>query len=204
MDNVVFTTYDLNIFWEEFYSDYAGQWYDDRLTVDVYIYEELNTGAVNRKEAGLKFKVSREESLIIAEHFPENEYGHDWFVFIESFINVAPEQVKDMLDKLPALNNKEETKMVDVVEEKVKPVSMTSLNAYSVEGANYVPEGVTIQLNFSTHARPGGGIVATSSVGLTTEEAVELMDRIEVALAENKRAENERKVVRDFYLSQED
>ena len=196
-------TYDLNIFWEEFYSDYAGQWFDDRLTIDVYIYEQ-GDGILDRREAGLKFKVSREESLIIAEHFPEKEYGYDWFVFMDSCIDVMPEGVKEMLSKLPALENKGETKMVDVVEKKVEVVSMTSVNAYSVEGASYVPDGVTVQLNFSTHARPGGGIVATSSVALTTEEAVELMDRIENALAENKRAENERNVDRDFYLSQED
>ena len=97
--------------------------------------------------------------------------------------------------------------MVDVVEQKeeVKVVNATtSVSAYSVEGANFVPDGVTVQVNFSTHAKPSRGIVASSSVGLTTAEAVELMDCIESALAANKRAENERNIIRDFYIGKED
>lgn len=203
MREVTVREYDLNIFWEEFYDKYLGTWWDDKLTIDVYKYEAGDDWA-DKKEVGLTFKLTREESLALIEHFPEDEYGTDWFVFLPEVIHHLPERVVNIfgreLPELEPVDVKEEVVMNEVIDDVVveRGMSHTSSLVLSVMDESFVPSDKTIQLSFATHLR-GGGIVSTCSVELTDEEAVELIDKIEEVMAANKRTMNERKVLADFY-----
>lgn len=201
---VTYRTYDLNIFWEEFYDKYLGTWWDDKLTIDVYKYE---TGFQwsDRQSVGLTFKCTREESLEIIEHFPENEYGNDWFVFIEQVMDKFPERVQNILkENLPALEPVEKVMKEEIIMDNVVEVESNckqNFTIISVMDESFVPAGKDIQIGITTHMRPGKGIVASSSFALSEEEAVRLMDEIEEVLAENKRKRAEREVLRNFYSS---
>ena len=209
MDDETYRTYDLNIFWEEFYDKHLGSWLDDKLTIDVYDYE-TNDFSCSRQEMGVTFKCTREESLAIAEHFSENEYGSDWWVFMDEALPYFSDRIKKILAGLPEIHqtNEEETIMNEtiekVTEQKYQPVTKKSLQVFSVWEHSYVPQDAAIQVGVSTHVRGGDGsrgIVDSISFTLTTEEAVELIDALEGAIADNKRAEDERQVIRDFYES---
>lgn len=203
---VTYRTYDLNIFWEEFYDKYLGTWWDDKLTIDVYKYE---TGFQwsDRQSVGLTFKCTREESLEIIEHFPENEYGSDWFVFIEQVMDKFPERVQNILkENLPALEPVEKVMKEEIIMDNVVEVESNckqNFTVISVMDESFVPAGKDVQIGITTHMRPGKGIVASSSFALTEQEAVLLMDEIEEVLAENKRKKAEREVLRNFYTSTE-
>lgn len=206
MDNATYRTYDLNIFWEEFYDKRLGTWLDDKLTIDVYLYEADSYGS-DHKEVGMTFKCSREESLKIVEHFTEEEYGNDWFVFIEEALPYLPQTVRDVLANLPELEQptEGEKNMNETIEQVTyEPKTVKSIQVLPVWEHSYVPQDAMIQIGVSTHVRGGSddkGIVNSLSFTMTTEEAVELIDAIEEAIAANKRAEVERQVVREFYES---
>lgn len=201
---VLYRTYDLNIFWEEFYDQYLGSWLDDKLTIDVYIYECVEEWS-DRQNVGLTFKCTREESLQIAEHFPEEEYGSDWFMFLDDAMDKFPERVKNILNEnLPALPPVEnETKEETIMNETIESNCKQSFTIVSVMDESFVPEGKAVSLGITTHMRPGKGITSSASFILTEEEAVDLMDRIEEVLAENARKRNEREVLANFYASTE-
>lgn len=201
-ERVTFREYELNIFWEEFWDKYLGTWWDDKLTIDVYKYESGSDWS-HHKEVGLTFKLTREESLALIEHFPEEEYGADWFSFLPEVIGVLPERAVNILGReLPELEpveTKEEVVMDEIIESVTESAaSHTSVLVMSVMDEWFVPSEKTIQVNFNTHLNMGG-ILSSSSIELTDEEAVELIDRIEEVMAENKRTLNERKVLADFY-----
>jgi hypothetical protein len=203
---VEYRTYDLNIFWEEFYDKYLGTWWDDKLTIDVYEYEAGKDWS-DRKNVGLTFKCTREESLAIVEHFKEEEYGHDWFVFIEEALPYFSDRIKKILAALPEIEqpNKEEIIMSETIEQvKYEPKTTKSINVIPVWEESFVPKDAMLQVGVTTHVRGGDddrGIVNSVSFTLTTEEAVELIDELESGIAKNKRAENERQVIREFYES---
>ena len=207
MDNATYRTYDLNIFWEEFWDKRLGTWWDDKLTIDVYLYEADNHSS-DRKEMGMTFKCSREESLKIIEHFTEEEYGSDWFVFIEEALPHLPQAVRDVLANLPELEQptKGEKNMNETIEQVTyEPKTTKSINVIPVWEHSYVPKDAMLQIGITTHVRGGDddkGIVNSTSFTLTTEEAVRLIDEIENGIAANKRAEMERQVVREFYEKQ--
>lgn len=207
MDDATYRTYDLNIFWEEFYDKRLGTWWDDKLTIDVYLYEADNQGS-DRKEMGMTFKCSREESLKIIEHFTEEEYGSDWFVFIDEALPYLPEAVRDVLATLPEIEQptKGEKNMNETIEQvKYEPKTTKSINVIPVWEESFVPKDAMLQVGVTTHVRGGDddrGIVSSISFTLTTEEAVELIDELENGIAKNKRAENDRQVIREFYEKQ--
>lgn len=207
MDNVDYRTYDLNIFWEEFYDKHLGTWLDDKLTIDVYHYESSEQSS-NQREMGLTFKCTREESLAIAERFTEEEYGSDWWVFIEEALPYFSDRIKKILADLPEIEqpNKEEIIMNETIEQvKYEPKTTKSINVIPVWEESFVPKDAMLQVGVTTHVRGGyddKGIVNSISFTLTTEEAVELIDELENGIAKNKRAENDRQVIRDFYEKQ--
>jgi hypothetical protein len=207
MDDATYRTYDLNIFWEEFYDKYLGTWWDDKLTIDVYLYE-ANDNSCERKEMGMTFKCTREESLAIVEHFTEADYGHDWFVFIEEALPYFWERIKDILATLPEIEQptKGEKNMNETIEQvKYEPKTTKSINVIPVWEESFVPKDAMLQVGVTTHVRgdeDDKGIVNSISFTLTTKEAVELIDELENGIAKNKRAENDRQVIREFYEKQ--
>jgi hypothetical protein len=71
---------DLNIFYKEFYTERLGTWWDDKLTIDAYIYESDGHG-VRKYETGVLIRCDEYETKHLAEQFPMEEYGSDWWIF---------------------------------------------------------------------------------------------------------------------------
>jgi hypothetical protein len=97
--------YDLNIFYKEDYDlETEETTWDEFLTIDVYIREEDEYGVRNYNTETL-FTCTPEESVAIAEFYPENEYGSDWWEFLDNFIKVAPARIVSLLKALPSLED---------------------------------------------------------------------------------------------------
>lgn len=94
-------TYDLNIFFADLgYNEETDQneW-ETRLTIVAYVYQ--NDAGVSKTEVAT-FYTTEEESVAIRKHFPEEEYGDDWWEFIDNFLPVAPARIASLLKTLPA------------------------------------------------------------------------------------------------------
>ena len=75
-----YRTLDLNMFYKEFYTKELGTWWDDKLTIEVYIREEDDEG-IRNIETGVLIKCDFYETKWLADQFPMDEYGSDWWVF---------------------------------------------------------------------------------------------------------------------------
>ena len=71
---------DLNIFYKEFYTERLGTWWDDKLTIDAYIYESDGNG-VRKYETDVLIRCDEYETKYLAEQFPMEEYGSDFWIF---------------------------------------------------------------------------------------------------------------------------
>ena len=89
-------TIDLNIFYREDWTEEAGTTWSDTLTIDTYIYEQDGYGT-RKYEAGLLIECTPEETAVIAKHYPEAEYGSDWWDFIDNFELVGPASIVDQI-----------------------------------------------------------------------------------------------------------
>lgn len=89
-------TIDLNIFYRENYEPERGTWWSDTLTIDPYVYEQDSYG-VRKYETGLLIECTPEETAEIAKHYPENEYGSDWWDFAENFLPLAPARIASLI-----------------------------------------------------------------------------------------------------------
>jgi hypothetical protein len=90
--------YDLNIFYKD-----LGDTLSDTLTIDVYLYD-YPEGGTSTQHAGVILQCTLAETRQIAPDFPEEEYGHDWFTFSDTFAvqcKTMPERVAEMLNDLP-------------------------------------------------------------------------------------------------------
>lgn len=94
-------TYDLNIFFADLgYNEETDQneW-ETRLTIQPYLYEQDSAGT--RKTLMCTFYATEEESELLRKAYPQDEYGDDWFDFIENFLEVAPARLVSLLKTLP-------------------------------------------------------------------------------------------------------
>ena len=97
-------TYDLNIFYREEWDDVQKEaYYTDRLTIEVYIYESDEYG-VRKYDTGLVFDCDEFETLEIASQYPEDEYGMDWWDFLDNF-KVPTRRIARILNQLPELDD---------------------------------------------------------------------------------------------------
>lgn len=87
---------DLNIFYREDYTEETGTTWSDTLTIDPYIYEEDDRG-VRKHEVQLLIECTPEETSIIAKHYPQDEYGSDWWDFAENFLEFAPPRIASLI-----------------------------------------------------------------------------------------------------------
>lgn len=88
---------DLNIFYREDYDeDTDTTVWADTLTIDVYIREEDQYGVRNR-ETGMLIECTPAETDVIAPHYPEMEYGTDWWDFADNFLEFAPARVASLI-----------------------------------------------------------------------------------------------------------
>jgi hypothetical protein len=102
--------YDLNVFYEDLgtYSPEDGEpMYADIYTIQPSAYYVVKDSNVSNRIYFESFKLTLEETRAIAPDFPEDEYGDDFFISLEYFIDTCkalPDSVKSALDKLPDLN----------------------------------------------------------------------------------------------------
>lgn len=100
--------YDLNIFFREDWSPRFGVTLTDNLIIDVYIYE-IDGEAVRRYTTDTIIEATIEETKEIVKHYPQNEYGTDWWEFAENFLTIAPPRIYDILMSLPGANKESGT-----------------------------------------------------------------------------------------------
>jgi hypothetical protein len=78
-------TLDLNIFYREDWSKESGTTWSDTLTIEAYIYESDAYG-VRKYDTGVLIECDEYETAFIAEQFPMEEYGSDWFIFADEVV----------------------------------------------------------------------------------------------------------------------
>ena len=93
MDNRVL---DLNIFYREDWSKEAGTTWSDTLTIEPYIYESDGSG-VRKYDTHVLIECDEFETQWIAEQFPMEEYGSDWFIFRDEVV-IPSRRIKRILD----------------------------------------------------------------------------------------------------------
>jgi hypothetical protein len=102
--------YDLNVFYEDTgeYSLEDGEpIYPDVLTVQPSIYYVVKDTWESSRIYMESFKLTLEETRAIAPDFPMDEWGDDFFIGLEHFIETCkalPDSLKAKLDELPDLN----------------------------------------------------------------------------------------------------
>ena len=103
-----FREYDLNVFYAEDYDVESEETtWDQCYTIQpsVYQYDEIDqTSTRVYLEA---FKISLEETRAIAPDFPEEEWGSDFFITLDTFYDACqalPGRVKQILSTLPPLD----------------------------------------------------------------------------------------------------
>jgi hypothetical protein len=89
-------TIDLNIFYREDWDAETGTTWSDTLTIDPYIYETDEYGT-RKYETSLLIECTPEETAEIVKHYPEHEYGSDWWDFLDNFENVGPASIVELL-----------------------------------------------------------------------------------------------------------
>ena len=90
---------DLNIFYKEFYTERLGTWWDDKLTIDAYIYESDGNG------------VRKYETKHLAEQFPMEEYGSDWWIFRDE-VDMPSRRIAKILGGIKIDQNFQEPQIV--------------------------------------------------------------------------------------------
>lgn len=100
-------TIDLNIFYRENWEELEGTWWSETLTIDPYIYESDEHGT-RKYETELLIECTAEETAEIAKHYPENEYGVDWWDFFDNFKEFGPTRIVDLINTI-SLDRKTES-----------------------------------------------------------------------------------------------
>lgn len=99
--------WDLNIFLEDLGHDENGinQW-ADVLTINPVIYyvdtEDRRSWNVWTE---IIHKATFAETRYILAQRPDAEWGSDWTESLESFLDIAPPRLAELLEQLPKLNN---------------------------------------------------------------------------------------------------
>jgi hypothetical protein len=99
--------YDLNVFYAEDWSEKKGTTWDECYTIQPSAYYVVRDSNVSNRIYFESFKLTLAETRAIAPDFPEDEWGSDFFMTLDYFIDtckVLPDSVKSTLDKLPDLN----------------------------------------------------------------------------------------------------
>jgi hypothetical protein len=96
--------YELNIFYKEEWDDINKSAYrTDLLTIDVYI-SESNRNGIHKYDTGLIFDCDEFETLEIASQFPVEEYGLDWWIFLDEVV-IPTKRIMRILSELPDLDS---------------------------------------------------------------------------------------------------
>lgn len=91
---------DLNMFYrEDWDAETEETTWSNLLTIDPYIYVEDGRGT-RKYETPLLIECTWEETKAIAEHYPEDEYGSDWWDFAENFLAFAPERIASLINTI--------------------------------------------------------------------------------------------------------
>jgi hypothetical protein len=104
--------YDLNVFYQDLGRDHNGvnQW-SNVYTIQPSVYVGVDDGTSLGRTFRLylnAFTLTLEETRAIAPDFPESEWGDDFFVTLDYFLELCqtlPNTVKAKLDKLPPLDS---------------------------------------------------------------------------------------------------
>ena len=107
-DQINYVEYDLNVFYEDLGTDC-----DNHQSADVYTIEPLVCVVFNNKSDSTilpmeAFKLSLEETRAIAPDFPTKEWGDNFFISLEYFLDTCktlPDSVKAKLDALPPVES---------------------------------------------------------------------------------------------------
>lgn len=100
-------TIDLNIFYREDYDEVTlfSTW-AKTLTIDPYIYEQDDSGT-RKYETPLLIECTPEETAEIAKHYPEDEYGSDWWDFADNFLEFAPVRIASLIKTISVVPDAE-------------------------------------------------------------------------------------------------
>lgn len=89
-------TIDLNIFFREDWTEEEGTTWSETLTIDPYIYEDDERGT-RKYETPLLIECTPSETAEILKHYPESEYGSDWWAFADEVLEIAPARIASLI-----------------------------------------------------------------------------------------------------------
>lgn len=104
MDNVTYAEYDLNLFLPD--EDVREQY--DLYTVQPSAYIEHEDGRTTRHYLK-SISLDLAETRMLKPDFPVDFWGSDFFISLESFLNIAnaiPPRLKEFIDGLPEIGTK--------------------------------------------------------------------------------------------------
>jgi hypothetical protein len=93
--------YDLNLFYKEDWSEEEGTTWSDNLWMQIYLY--INDDQGSRTYEGPLFELDLAETRALAPDFPEDEYGTDFWIGVDAFLEQAkavPESILIQLNNL--------------------------------------------------------------------------------------------------------
>jgi hypothetical protein len=109
-DQINHVEYDLNVFYEDLGTeddDGNNQW-ADVYTIQPAVYVIFNNESDSTRLYMEAFKLSLEETRAIAPDFPVEDWGDDFFISLEYFLEMCktlPDSVKAKLDALPPIES---------------------------------------------------------------------------------------------------
>jgi len=104
-------TLDLNIFYREIGPDINGDYgIEDTLTIDPYIYES-DGGGVRKYDTDVLIECDAFETQWLAEQFPVEEYGTDWWIFANE-TQMPSRRIKRILDGIQIDQNQQAASIV--------------------------------------------------------------------------------------------
>jgi hypothetical protein len=101
--------YDLNVFYADLGHDEndINQW-EDVYTIQPSVYFVVKDTWTSHRMYMEAFKLDLAETRAIAPDFPIEEWGDDFFISLEYFVNtckVLPESISSKLDRLPPIES---------------------------------------------------------------------------------------------------
>ena len=91
---------DLNIFYRENWTEEIGTTWSNTLTIEPYIRTYEDNGAVHNTETGVLIECDEFETQWLAEQFPAEEYGDDFWISADEVV-VPSRRIKNILKSIP-------------------------------------------------------------------------------------------------------
>lgn len=93
-----FRTLDLNIFYREEWTKETGTTYSSEFLIEPYVYVQDSWGTY-KYDTGIIIECDEFETQMLAEQFPEDEYGSDFWMFADE-VEIPTRRIRKILESV--------------------------------------------------------------------------------------------------------